>query len=376
MKRLIFLLLFIANLTGVYAQTLTDKWQQQLDSLVNAKGKTFIKDSLRVGLSIGIIQNGLTVMYHFGSTSRKESNLPTNSTLYEIGSITKTFTGVLLAQAVKDKKVKIDDDIRLYLTGSYPNLEYGGQPIRLYHLLNHMSRLPFFLPYNPNLFKSNPDSLPFIIYRIQNHYTREQFFKDLHKVSIDTVPGYKFSYSNAGAQLLGYILESVYKTSYANLVKQYITKPLKMSNTTLTYKTKESKEIAKGYNGKGLLMPYNPLIIGPAGGLYSNIPDMLNYINFHLNENDPVVALSHKTTYGNTNTFAISLNWQINKTNEGYRRIFQSGGSFGFSSYLAVFPEVNIGIILLTNEADQTAQPALGNICQEIFEYLKKNIKK
>jgi CubicO group peptidase (beta-lactamase class C family) len=71
----------------------------------------------------------------------------------------------------------------------------------------------------PNLFdKTNPDSLLFVITRIQTNYNKRKFFADLHKVKFDTVPGYNFSYSNSGAQLLKYILENVYKKPYAELL--------------------------------------------------------------------------------------------------------------------------------------------------------------
>ena len=195
-----------------------NKLKSQIDTVVQKAAMPFIGDTSKVGLSIGIYKNGKVYSYNYGTTQRENPKLPTNKTVYEIGSISKTFTGTLLAQAVKDKKVKIDDDIRKYLDGSYPNLEYQGKPIKLSHLVSHISGLPFFLPDNPNLFQNaNFDTLPFTISKIQQNYSKQKFFADLHNVKLDTVPGYNFHYSNVGAQLLKYILERVYNMTYDKL---------------------------------------------------------------------------------------------------------------------------------------------------------------
>ena len=309
--------------------------------------------------------------YNYGTTQKENSKLPTNKTIYEIGSISKTFTGTLLAQAVKDKKVKIDDDIRMYLDGNYPNLEYQGNPIKLSHLVSHISGLPFFLPDNPTLFQNaNFDTLPFTITKIQQDYSKEKFFDDLHKVKLDTIPGYNFHYSNVGAQLLKYILERVYNMTYDKLLNEYITMPLKMKNTNSLYSKNDFVNLAKGYNAKGKLMPYNPQILDAAGGIFSTTSDMLQYLKFHLDEKNEVVALSHRVTKGNINDFAIGLNWQEKITGKKHKKIWQSGGTFGFSSYCVIYPELKIGIILLTNESDPTAQGGLEEIADKLFEKL------
>jgi serine-type D-Ala-D-Ala carboxypeptidase/endopeptidase len=373
-KYILFLLLFRYSFIG---QAQTGKQnipndnllKTNTDSIVQKSVLTFMSDSSRVGLSIGIYQANKLFTYNYGSTQKGKQILPTNKTVYEIGSISKTFTGTLLAQAVKDKKVKIDDDIRLYLDNSYPNLEYQGQPIRLSHLVSHISGLPNLLPDIPNLFENaNFDTLPFTISKIQQSYSKEKFLEDLHKVKLDTIPGYNFRYSNSGAQLLKFILEKVYKKSYADLLNKFILQPLGMNRTNSLFKKNNFKNLAKGYNNKGSLMPYNPQILDAAGGIFSTIPDMLQYLKFHLDEKNEVIALSHKVTTGDINEHAIGLNWQEQITSKKHKKIWQSGGTFGFSSYCVIYPALNIGIILLTNEADRTAQGGLEEIADKIFD--------
>jgi CubicO group peptidase (beta-lactamase class C family) len=350
-----------------------NKLKSPIDTIVQKATIPFIADTSKVGLSIGIYKNGEVYYYNYGTTQKGKQTLPTNKTVYEIGSITKTFTGTLLAQAVKDKKVTIDDDIRKYLDGQYPNLEYQGKPIRLSHLVSHISGLPFFLPDNPDLFKNpNFDTLPFTISKIQQNYSKQKFFDDLHSVHLDTIPGYKFHYSNAGAQLLKFILEKVYKMPYDKLLTKYITRPLKMKNTNSLYSNNDFTLLVKGYNDKGKIMPYNPQILDAAGGIFSTASDMLQYLKFHLNENNQVVALSHKVTMGDINKHAIGLNWQEEITSQKQKKIWQSGGTFGFSSYCVIYPGNKVAIVLLTNESDPKSQQGLEGIAETIISELNK----
>ena len=339
-----------------------------IDEVVEKSARKFMSDPHSVGLSVGVFKANKIYTYNFGEVEKGKGELPTEHTIYEIASITKTFTGVLLAQAVNEKKVRLEDDVRKYLVGNYPNLEFNDQPIRLVHLINHTSRLPFVLPDRPELFQ-NPDpiELPKILTKIESNYTRADFYEDLHKVKLDKVPGTEFKYSNSAAQLLGYILERLYGLRYEQLVIQKIAKPLGMRETKITLSENEKKRLAKGhYENGSIALPGTPQTQA-AGALRSSVSDMLKYISFHLNENNEVIRLSHQTSWGDIRYYASGLNWQMIKTAEGQRKIWQSGGSFGFSSYCAVFPDLNVGIVLLSNEADQNSQGRLNSMADELL---------
>ena len=339
-----------------------------VDAVVEKSARKFMSDQHSVGLSVGIFNANKVYTYNFGEVEKGKGQRPTEHTIYEIASITKTFTGVLLAQAVIENKVRLDDDVRKYLVGDYPNLEFNGQPIRLVHLINHTSRLPFVLPDRPELFK-NPDpiELPKILTKIESSYTRADFYADLHKVKLDKVPGTEFKYSNSAAQLLGFILERLYGLPYEQLVIQKIAKPLRMRETRITLSEVEKKRLAKGhYENGSIALPGTPQSQA-AGGLRSSVSDMLKYIKFHLNENNEVIRLSHQPSWGDIKYYASGLNWQMIKPAAGPRKIWQSGGSFGFSSYCAVFPDLNVGIVLLSNESDQNSQGRLNTMADEIL---------
>ena len=349
------ILLFCFKLNSVEGQdTLTKKRtidKRTIDSIVNAAATLFMRDTSRVGLSIGVYYKGQSYTYHFGVKAKGEGK-PDNNNIYEIGSITKTMTGTILAQAVIDHKVLLSDDVRKYIKGSYQNLEYNQNPVRLFQLLNHSSGLPFDLPLSPQTNKV---------------YSRSQFFTDLRQVKIDTVPGIKLSYSNSAAQLLGYILEDIYKKPFEELLNAYIFKPLKMKSTGFI-SSLQKKDLLNGFNEKGIAMLHNQS--GAAGAVCSTIPDMLRYIEFEINETNPVVALSHQPTWGNIQYYAMGLNWQMDKGEAKPRRVFQSGGTAGFSSSLTIYPDLKTGLILLSNEADENVQGKLSELSQQIFNVL------
>jgi CubicO group peptidase (beta-lactamase class C family) len=164
-------------------------------------------------------------------------------------------------------------------------------------------------------------------------------------------------------------MEGVYKNSFENLLKLYFTEPLKMKNTYLLAKGKLPAKMAKGYDGKGRVMPiidWEDLQV--AASIASTSSDMLKYMAFQLNEKNAVVKLSHQPTFGKIEDGAVALNWKVKKTEDGRRSISHTGGSLGFSSYMVFYPDLNSGIVLLSNEADQNTQNELIVLADKILK--------
>ncbi|HEX8658780.1 MAG TPA: serine hydrolase, partial [Hymenobacter sp.] len=256
------------------------------------------------------------------------------------------------------------DDIRKYLDGQYPNLVYAGQPIRLLHLANTTSGLPDNLPDRPDLFagKLSPDSLSVIYSRLHKNYSRPQFYQDLHQVKLSRTPGAQPQHSNTAAQLLGYILERVYKMPYEQLVQRYILAPNGMTSTipATAVPTGRAALQAKGYSRDNHVTPFIALPdILPAGGLNSTAADMLKYLQLHLAKNSPAVQLTHQPTHGSVEEGAVGLNWLITKSADSKRAFAHSGGTFGFASYCVFYPELNRGFVLLANKNDGSTESRL-----------------
>jgi len=373
MKKAFLFFIFLTSFSLCFAQTneklaSDNKLRTALDTLVEQSVAAFMKNNSRVGISIGMIKNGKSLLYNYGSTQREQQELPTGNTVYELASITKTFGATLLAKAVLDKKVSINDDIRKYLKEDYPNLNYNGTPITLLHLANLTSGLPNWMPDKDIFGKANPDSIPYILDSVHKTYSRQDLYRDLHQVKLTVLPGSNARHCNTAAQLLGYIMEIVYNDSYENLLKIHFVKPLQLKNTFLLTAGKLPANMAKGYDGKGRVMPIiNWEDLQVAASIASSSSDMLRYMAFQLNENNAVVKLSHQPTFGKVEDGAIALNWKVKKTAKGERSISHTGGSLGFSSYMVLFPDLNSGIVLLTNEADQGTQSELIALSEKLM---------
>jgi len=295
-------------------------------------------------------------------------NFPSKETIYEIGSITKTFTSMLLAQALIEKKVNLNDDIRKYLKGNYPNLSFKGKPIQLLYLANLTSGLPDNLPEKLPFKTNNHDSQLFELKMYHDNYSKFNFLTDLHYVKLIRESGLSSAHSNTAAQLLGFILENIYSgISYKDLLKKVILKPLNMSNTFYSVPDSLKKLYAKGYNDRGMLMPEIPKDAGSSGILKSTLPDMIKYINYQLKEKDNLTKLSHKITWGNLENYGVGLGWFLKTNFDKKKEIWSSGGTFGFSSYSVLYPEIDFAVVVLANESDQSAEDALSKIAHSIY---------
>ncbi|AKD58776.1 serine hydrolase domain-containing protein [Spirosoma radiotolerans] len=359
-----------AALVTLPIKALTDNPQKSpVDRLVEKAAQQFMAAPQAVGLSVGIYKDGQTYVYNYGTLQKDRQQLPTSQTLYAIASISMTMTGALLAQAVVEKKVTLGDDIRTYLPSHYPNLSFDGQPIRLFHLINHRSGLPFLLPDRPDAFANTTLSSSAIATALLQNYTQTDFFADLRKVKLDAAPGYTFRYSNVGAQLLGYILERVYKMPFEELVRVKITQPLTMNDTKITLDPADQARMANGYDCNGVQMPNAPNQLQGACALKSTVADMLKFIQWNVAEQDKAAKLSHQPTWGDENRYSAGLNWQMLNV-AGHRVIWQDGNIPGFSSLCVNYPDLDMGIVILSNECDRKTAFRMTTLANQLMQAL------
>jgi len=314
----------------------------KLDSLVDKSVRRYFHDKKAVGLSIGIVQKGAVHFYNYGETKAGNKQLPDNHTVYEIGSTTKTFTGIILGQAILDKKIGLDDDIRRYLKGDYPNLSYEGIPVRIRDLTNHTSGITRIFP---NMWqRPDYDSLDPL-----RDYNRQLLYEGLHQMKMDRRPGKVYSYSNMAVALLGTILEDVYGQDYFTLISNNILTPLQMKDTRIDIRSLPAGRIAWPHDEHRKVVPLWDISKLPAmGALRSTTADMVKFISANNKEGSPAIALSHRVTSG-TEKEGMGLNWFIHSTPEGYKVLEHSGGTGGSRSSLECFPQLNAGFVILTN---------------------------
>ena len=197
---------------------------------------------------------------------------------------------------------------------------------------------------------------------------RNDFFAALHQARLNAVPGSRSQHSNAAVQLLRYILEDVYKTSIDQLIQRYISSPLEMTNTFFTVSKQRNMLLATGYDEQGNEPPDTSASYNwGAFGLDSCASDLVKFIQLQLDNTNEIVRFSHKKTFS-AGDHDVALTWLIHKFENGDSQLWCDGTTFGFSSYLIIYPELNSGIILLANECDASTPDKLGGIAYEIFK--------
>ena len=327
-----------------------------VDAQVRLLGRDYLAAESGVGLSIGIAKLGVTRFHNFGAVSLGGPR-PTGETAYEIGSIAKTMTGLLLARAVLADRASLRDEARRYLDGPYPRLEFDGEPVRLLHLANMTSALPDNLP---DLSSLSPDPGRHATARAIAAYTKPQFLDDLRALRPSERPGDNVAHSNVAASLLNLVLERIEGASYHAILARELEAPLRMT----------ASGEATGYDADGREAAALPL--HAFGQRYSAVA-MLRYAELHLEGSDPAVRLSHEGTWFTLDRrTAVAMPWIVATLPDGGRQLFYSGGTFGFASFMALWPERRLAIVLLANKASDTAQDRLGEMAGQIAALLQE----
>lgn len=325
-------------------------------------------------ISIGVVKNGKTYTRHYGEIDKGKENIATNNTVFEVASITKLFTGLLTAQAVLEGKLHLDDDIRKYITGSYPNLEYNGTPIIIKDLVSFKTGFDKDLPDTAELRKNRNDSSYLAFKKLDESYTRENFFQDLKTIKLDTLPGTKFKYSNGSLNLTAHILENVYSKSYETLLKENILSKLEMKSTGINLDP--NVVIANGYNLKGVLMPkISDNLWGAAGRLKSTLGDLSKFINYELNSKNKIVQESQRNLLNSPTTWN-GYFWDYIQVDENGKNCWKHGGAFGTQNMLVVYPERQLGLYIIVNISDENTGNALGEAIVKLSNELLSENKK
>lgn len=324
-----------------------------------AQGKPFAPDSelavivgSRVaqkraqGIIVAVLEEGRTPRIVSAGVSGI-SGLPLNgNTLFEIGSITKTFTGSLLAEMVSRGEVKLDDPISKYLPKSVRVPGRNGKEITLLDLATQSSGLPR-LPTNMHPADAgNPYS----------DYTVEQLYEFLSSYTLTRDIGEKYEYSNVGVGLLGHVLSLRAGKSYEELLRERILEPLGMHDTVIELTASTRPRMAQGFNG--LSEPVKlwdiPTLPG-MGALRSTMNDMLKFLAANLDADSKplgkVLAMAREPRHdadrpGNT----LGLAWHIVNA-FGTSITWHNGGTMGFRTFIGMDNARHRGVIVLTNSS-------------------------
>ena len=299
-----------------------------------------------VGIVIGMIgPRGRRVMA-YGQSGAANARPLDGRTAFEIGSVTKVFTALLLADMARTGDVALTDPVAKYLPAGAGVPARGGRSITLLDLATHTSGLPFM-----------PVGLPDMEDSASARYSVARLYDFLAHYELSRDIGAEWEYSNLGYWLLGQALASRAGTSYEQLLRTRVLAPLHSRSTAFAVSPTLRARLAMGHNG--VLQPapmfssvpgYN--LMPAAGGLVSTADDLLSLLSVAMGYDrsplTPDLAMTVRVRRP-MGTDAQALGWTVIGKG-GDELIVQDGGTFGYASSVAWDPTRRVGVVVLSNQ--------------------------
>jgi serine-type D-Ala-D-Ala carboxypeptidase/endopeptidase len=368
------LLAALAILLNIFgARALAD--DKLLEETVNFTGMVFFLQSRVPALVIGVVRDGKTAVFGFGETSDGSGKAPDKHTMLRVGSLTKAFTGQVLASLVADGTVRFTDRLQDRLGWDVPIPKRGAHEIRLIDLATHSSGLPRELAR-----ESGPPNDPF------STLTPEAYREALAADPLVFAPGTGALYSNFAFDVLSAALSHAAGKPYNIVLKERVLDPAGLKDTVLSLRAGDEARLLQGHNFDGSPLPNvsTPLILAGAGGIYSTPDDILRWLTWHLDrfsskgaevrlldhaaylQRDGLNPVSGLDESGRMD--AMSLGWIVMAPRGNRPLILQkAGGLQGIFSYTAFAPTRGVGAFIAINKFDFAAAMAMATVVNDLI---------
>jgi serine-type D-Ala-D-Ala carboxypeptidase/endopeptidase len=339
--------LWLLIATGVVLQSLAaatipddEAIRQMLSTRVDSQRQA-------TGIVVGVIDaKGPQIISH-GTMGLSDKRPVNGDTVFDVGSITKVFTALLLAEVAQHGEVSLDDPAAKYLDAKKVKLpERGGKKITLVDLATHTSGLPL----RPtNLVSKDPNDK----YR---GYTVDLMYECVSSFTLPRDIGTKYEYSNLGYGLLGHVLEKRMGTTYAKLVESRITQPLQMKDTRIDLTPAMKSRMAAGYNNELMSIPgeWHFGALQSAGAFSSTASDLLKFLGALLGfKQSPLLPamksmLDIRRPGGMQPSSEIALAWNVYVDGE-QEVVWKNGSVGGYRSFIGFDPKARVGVVALAN---------------------------
>lgn len=313
------------------------------------------------GLVVAAVRDGETAVVGVGRTGRGGADRPNGRTVFQIASLTKPFTGTVLADLMRTGRVDAADPLERHLRRPARVPHFGSRPIRLLDLATHTAGLP-----------SVPETRRFSWDRLEdprNPYkplTREEVEGWLAGFDLPVPPGTRFRYSNVGMAVLGEALEAAAGHGYGELLERVVTGPLGMRDTVLALSAEQRGRKAVGFARGEPVPDWEAPAMQPSFGLYGTADDLLLWLRANLGdcggracpaELAATLALARYVRVdgrsladpGALGQGGVALGWFAVKALDGTPILWHSGATGGFNAYMAFAPAHGWGVVALTN---------------------------
>ena len=328
-----------------------------LRAAVEDAGPLLLDLSGSVGMVLAVVRGNDSVVVGFGETRKGSGKKPDGRSIVRLGSISKVFTGHLLAALVDDGIVRLHDPLARYLPVTVKVPEFDKRRITLLDLATHSAGFPRDVDIEID---ANAKSNPYV------QITPESYYAALARTELKYAPGTVARYSNFGFGLLGYAIGRAAGSSYGALLAERVARPLGMSDTAVTLNDEQRGRLMAGYEGDKESTWDGSEIMQGSGGLFSTADDMVRWMRFNLSPQsgnggaartiaqamylsrqhfDAVIALD-----GQQLLDGIGLGWEYNFATAQRPLLLHKSGAFsGFAAYVVLAPGRNTGAFVAVN---------------------------
>jgi len=292
----------------------------------------------------------------YGTLSVEDRRKVDGSTLFEIASLTKVLTALVLADMANRARVKLDSPVSTCLPTDVKVPQHAaGKQITFLDLATHSSGLPL----RPTNLASQEALNKYA------GYTVEQLYQSLATFELPREPGVAFVYSNWGFGLLGNALGHCAEKSYEALLAERVTRPLGMHDTMFVPGNALRSRLAAAYDGKRRPVPNETTgALDAAGGLYSTVDDVLKFVELFLGRGPQPLAAAAATMLeprrpGDGPDTRMGLGWRVTTSN-GVQTVWSSGRADGYRAFMGFDPRARVAVVALTNAATNVGVDDIG----------------
>jgi D-alanyl-D-alanine-carboxypeptidase/D-alanyl-D-alanine-endopeptidase len=312
-------------------------------------------ENLGIGIVVGVIESKGRRTVAYGGLVKDDKRPLNGDTIFEIGSMTKVFTSLVLMDMVQKGEVALTDPVSKYLPPSVKVPERNGRMITLQDLSTQSSGLPRM----PSNFHPKDDLNPYA------DYSAEQLYEFLSGYQLTRDIGSQYEYSNLGVGLLGHALTLRAGMDYEALVRSRICTPLGMNDTRVTLSPEMKARLAIGHGPNLNPVPnWDLSALAGAGALRSSANDILTFLAANLGYTKTPLAsamaaeISIRQPAGSPN-MEIDYAWHI-QTKNGNSIIWHNGGTGGYRTYMGFDPKSRVGVVVQSNLSSAAGPDDIG----------------
>lgn len=382
MKHFLILILSLLFTLGTWAQ---------LPPKVEELAEGHIRKGRNPGLAVAVIGQGHAHFKGFGQSSRKEGLAPDEHTLFEVGALTGVFTTTLLTKQAMQGKVRLESPIDPYLPKGAEAPAFqpqrcvevvlpanpSGRPehilsctpdpleekvcIAFCDLATHTSGLP---NSGIGLYDWHPIGTAAFLQGPRDGFTRREFYNKLAEYPLKAQPGSNFHFSNMGIALAGHLLSDMNALPFEELLERELLRPLGLKDTRMQLSAGQLQRLAQGHDNKGRAVPHwNFDGLAPAAGLKSTAQDLATFVLANLQADDSrLAAVMEQAQQARVDVKFPALlrpteagyGWLISKLTpeSNQAAVWMYGGTAGFRAFIGFIKDARIGVVLLSNSAN------------------------